>query len=66
MDNLTQEPVDLLLSVHKYDPSLSTLHKHGQKKEIIAMAALRVSPGAAVNTWFNLTDLDNRLQTGRN
>ena len=66
MDNLTQEPVDLLLSVHKYDPSLSTLHKHGQKKEIIAMAALRVSPGAAVNQWFNLTDLDNRLQTGRN
>ena len=54
MVTLTHETVDLLLTLH--DDSSST-------KQRIGLIALRVSPGAAVDQWFNLLDEHGRLQS---
>jgi len=54
MVTLTHETVDLLLTLH--EDSSST-------KQRIGLIALRVSPGAAVDQWFNLLDEHGRLQS---
>ena len=56
-------PVPTLVSLeHRTVDLLITLHD-SQRKDIMSVASLTVTPGAAVDQWFNLFDPDGHRQT---
>jgi uncharacterized FlaG/YvyC family protein len=52
--SLQHRTVDLLITLH---------NTASQRKDIMSVASLTVTPGAAVDQWFNLFDPDGRRQT---